>query len=289
MPDLVDAGTDLGLLRAELGDELGLAALRVFAPATHDTASAVAGTPHHGGWAYISSGTWSLVGVERNEPLLGAAVLAANFTNERGVAGTFRLLKNVMGLWILESCRREWRELGVDEELPQLLQRTRAIAGVGGLIFPDAARFFNPRSMIAELSTALAETGQPVPDDPAALTKVVLDSLALRYAEVVAALESMTGREVPGVHITGGGALNTYLNQATANATGRPVVAGPVEAAAMGNVLIQAVACHALESVAEGRRVVARALPLRRFEPEPSAAWREAADRYRELKCSVRL
>jgi rhamnulokinase len=286
MPDLRPAGEALGRLEPALSARLDLPQIPVIQPATHDTASAVAGTPLQPGWAYISSGTWSLVGVERNTPLVTDAVLDANFTNERGVAGTTRLLKNVMGLWILESCRHEWRAAGLDDDLPALLARAGELREVAGLIFPDAARFFNPPSMLQELQTAVSESGQRVPDDPVVLTKVVLDSLALRYASVISRLETLTGDVVEGIHIVGGGALNEYLNQATANATGRLVLAGPVEATAIGNLLMQTIASGATASIGDGRRAVAAGFPPRRFEPRSSAVWSGAAERYRELEGS---
>jgi rhamnulokinase len=289
MPDLWPAGEALGTLEPELSGRLDLPQILVIQPATHDTASAVAGTPLQPGWAYISSGTWSLVGIERNTPLVNDDVLDANFTNERGVAGTTRLLKNVMGLWILESCRREWRAAGLDDDLPALLARARELREVPGLIFPDAVRFFNPPSMLQELRTALSEGGQRVTDDPVVLTKVVLDSLALRYASVIARLETLTGDVIDGIHIVGGGALNDYLNQATANATGRPILAGPVEATAIGNLLVQAMASGTTASIADGRRAVATGFPPRRFEPRSSAIWSEATRRYRELEAMPAL
>lgn len=284
MPELVEPGTDLGELRPGLQKEVGLGPLRVVAPATHDTGSAVAGTPLGSGWAYISSGTWSLVGVERSSPLVNHAVARANFTNEGGASGTIRFLKNVMGLWILDSCRHEWQEKGVSAELDSLVAAASAIERPPGLVFPDHPRFFNPGSMISELQGALAETGQRVPEDPARLTRVVLDSLAFRYASVVRTIEELTGDAVPGVHIVGGGCQNEYLNQATADASRRPVLAGPAEATAIGNVLLQAVAAGRLASLEEGRRLVARAVPVRRFEPRARPGWEEAAERYLEIE-----
>ena len=198
MPEVVPPGTDLGELRPALQRELGLGPLRVLAPATHDTGSAVAGTPLEPGWAYVSSGTWSLVGVERTSPLVNDAVARANFTNEGGAFGTVRFLKNVMGLWILDSCRQEWEERGLSADLDSLLAAAAAIERPPGLVFPDHPRFFNPASMTAELQGALAETGQRVPDDPARLTRVVLDSLAFRYASVVSTIEALSGEAVPG-------------------------------------------------------------------------------------------
>ena len=245
------------------------------------SASAVAGTPLEPGWAYISSGTWSLVGVERDAPLLGEAVGRANFTNEGGAFGTIRFLKNVMGLWILESCRREWESEGRPSDLAELLQAAAAREHSAGVVFPDDPRFFNPESMTAEIHEALAATGQSVPDEPAPLTRVILDSLALRYASVVGTIESLAGERVPGIHVVGGGCRNDYLNQATADASGRPVLAGPVEATATGNLLLQAIAASELRSLAEGRRLIA---PARRFEPRASTGLEAVSGRYREIE-----
>jgi len=283
MPEVVPAGTALGTLSARQQAELGVGPLPVVAPATHDTASAVAGTPLRPGWAYISSGTWSLVGVERDAPLVSAAVARANFTNEMGAFGTVRFLKNVMGLWILESCCREWEAAGRRQDLPELLARVEAVAGVAGLVFPDHPRFFNPPSMTAELRASLAETGQAAPEDPVTLAKVVLDSLALRYASVLATIEELTGRDVPGIHIVGGGSRNAYLNQATADAAGRPVLAGPVEATASGNVLVQAISRGEVASLADGRRLLEPSVQPQAFAPRRRDDWAEAARRYQEM------
>jgi rhamnulokinase len=286
MPEIVAPGTSLGELRPALQKEIGLGPLRVLAPATHDTGSAVAGTPLEAGWAYVSSGTWSLVGVERSAPLVNQAVARANFTNEGGVFDTVRFLRNVMGLWILDSCRHEWAERGLSADLDGLIGAAAAIERPPGLVFPDHPRFFSPASMTAELQGALAETGQNVPDDPARLTRVVLDSLAFRYASAVRTIESLTGEAVSGIHIVGGGSLNEYLNQATADASLRPVLAGPAEATATGNILLQAVASGSLGSLSDGRSLVARAVRPRRFEPRERPGWAEAAERYGEIEGS---
>jgi rhamnulokinase len=277
MPDVVDAGTSIGMLRAELCAELSIARMAVVAPGTHDTASAIAGTPLARGWAYISSGTWSLVGVERREPLLTAEASRAGLTNEAGVFGSVRLLTNVMGLWLLESCRREWQAEGRAQDLPRLLEAVAQVPEFAGVVFPDDRRFFAPDSMVRGLRAALAETGQPDTDDPVRLTKIILDSLALRYAAVVATIERVTGRPIPGIHVVGGGSLNGYLNQATADASGREVLAGPVEATAIGNLLVQAIAAGSIGSLAEGRRLVADAHPPTRFEPRNPEHWAPAA------------
>ncbi|HWS89670.1 MAG TPA: rhamnulokinase family protein [Pyrinomonadaceae bacterium] len=285
LAEIVPAGTDIGPLSPEVGEELGLEGVRVVAPATHDTGSAVAGAPLGGGWAYISSGTWSLVGVERGEPLVSAEVARHNFTNEGGAFGTVRFLKNVMGLWVFESCRAEWAARGVGVEYDELLGRVGDIKGHQGFIFPDDPRLFNPPSMLEAVNSQLAETGQRVSaEDPATLTKVIMDSLAFRYASVLRTVEALTGSSVEGVQIVGGGSRNDYLNQATADATGKPVLAGPVEATVTGNVLVQAVASGRFASLAEARRHVAENVSLRRFEPRSDDRIREAARRYAEVE-----
>jgi rhamnulokinase len=276
MPPIVSTGTPLGMLKPALR---GGVEVPIVAPATHDTGSAVLGTPLRSGWAYISSGTWSLVGVERTAACTSDAALAANFTNEAGAFGSVRFLKNVMGLWLLESCRREWPT----HDLGRLLTEAASLGPPQDVIYPDASRFFNPASMTCAIAAALAERGRPSPATPAGFAKVILDSLALRYASVLDTIEQLTGQAVAGIHVVGGGSLNAYLNQATANASGRPVLAGPVEATAMGNVMAQAIAAGSLDSIEDGRRVLAGTLTLRQFDPQPSEAWAEARARF--LSC----
>ena len=283
MPEIVAAGTVIGRLRPELRPELGIGEMTVVAPGTHDTASAVAGTPIAPGWAYVSSGTWSLVGVERDEPLLSDAAAGAALTNEAGVFGSVRLLTNVMGLWLLESCRREWEAEGRPQDLEPLLAGVARIEGPAGVVDPDDRRFFAPVSMVHELRSALKDTGQQDSGDPVLLTKVILDSLALRYAAVVSTIERLTGQPIPGIHIVGGGSLNAYLNQATADASGRPVLAGPVEATAIGNLLVQAMAAGSVGSIGEGRRLVAASFKPARFEPRNRDRWAHAAWQHRQI------
>ncbi|MBV9923417.1 MAG: rhamnulokinase [Acidobacteria bacterium] len=282
LAEVVPAGSDLGSV---VDEGLGLGGVRVVAPATHDTGSAVAGAPLQEGWAYISSGTWSLVGVERAAPLVSPEVARHNFTNEGGAYGTVRFLKNVMGLWVFESCRAEWAARGVGVGYDELLGQVKNVDGHRGFIFPDDPRLFNPSSMLEAVAAQLSETGQHVPaEDPAALTKVILDSLAFRYASVLRTIEGLTGSKVEGVQIVGGGSRNDYLNQATADACGRPVLAGPVEATVTGNVLVQAVASGRFASLAEARRHVAENVSLRRFEPRSNREVEEAARRYAETE-----
>ena len=284
LPEVVSAGTELGVVRPEVAAEVGGEAIRVVAPATHDTGSAVAGAPIEDGWGYISSGTWSLVGVERDEVLINHDVARHNFTNEGGAFGSIRFLKNVMGLWIIESCRREWEQQALAVDYENLLAEVEQLGQVGPLIFPDDPRLLSPRNMLQAIAEQLSERGESMPAEPAAITKLVLDSLALRYASVLRAIECLTNRKIAGVQIVGGGSQNNYLNQATADASGLPVVAGPVEATVIGNVLVQAIAAGRFGSLAEARRHVAENIRLRRFDPAPSLAFEEAARRFAEIE-----
>jgi rhamnulokinase len=281
LPEIVPAGTTVGPIRPSLAAELGFTA-GVVAPATHDTGSAIAGTPLAEGWAFISSGTWSLVGVERGEALIDEEVARHNFTNEGGAFGTIRFLKNVMGLWLIESARKEWSGAGAD--YVPLLTRVGALAYYPALIFPDDPRFFNPASMVKAIAKQLFETGQRMTDEPAFIAKIILDSLAFRYASVVRQIENLTKRKIHGVQIIGGGSQNRYLNQATANATGLPVCAGPVEATVIGNACVQAIADGRFASLAEARQYVAQHVRVEQFTPECSVACVEAKHRYEEIE-----
>jgi len=277
---IVPAGEALGPLLPDVAAATGLKDAGIVAPATHDTGSAVAGAPLLPDWAYISSGTWSLVGVERSGALIDAEVARHNFTNEGGAYGTTRFLKNVAGLWLLESCRREWQERGQATDYDHLLQRAAALDEAPSLLFPDDPRFFNPPSMLAALAAQLRETGQPVPTEPWVLTRVILDSLALRYASVLRTIESLAGASIEGVQIVGGGSRNAYLNQATATATGKLVRVGPAEATALGNVLVQAVAAGRFGNLSEARRQIAARLRPTTLAPARTGAWDRAQRRY---------
>ncbi len=282
--EIVPAGTDVGALAPALASKLDLRGVRIVAPATHDTGSAVAGAPLAPDWGYVSSGTWSLVGVERASIVTDERAARDNFSNEGGAFGTTRLLKNVMGLWILEACRREWESGGRDAAHDVLLGEVEAARGVGALIYPDDPRFLNPPSMLEAIAAQLAETGQRMPPGPAEVAKLVLDSLALRYASVVRMAETLTGRRIRGLQIVGGGSRNGYLNQAAATATGLPVRAGPAEATVIGNLLVQAIARGRFASLGDARRHVAEHQPVAEIAPRPSAAWDDAARRYAEIE-----
>jgi rhamnulokinase len=282
--EVVPSGTTLGRLLPDIAAETGLHGVHVVVPAAHDTGSAVAGAPLQAGWAYISSGTWSLTGIERVGALVNDEVARHNFTNEGGVYGTTRFLKNVMGLWILESCRREWKDRGETVDYDRLLRAAAAIDAEPGLIYPDDSRFLNPPSMLGAIAEQMAETGQTVPTHPPAVAKVILDSLALRYASVFRTIEMLTGTRIEGIQIIGGGSQNAYLDQATATATGKPVLAGPIEATATGNAVVQAIAAGRFASLAEARSHVARHVRAKSYAPKPTAASESAARRYAAIQ-----
>ena len=284
LAEIVPAGSDLGQLRPGLAEELSLKGVRVVAPATHDTGSAVVGAPLEDGWAYISSGTWSLVGVELNRPLINPEIARHNFTNEGGAFGAIRFLKNVMGLWILESCRKEWREHGLAVDYEVLLSEALSRRDPAALIYPDDERLFNPPSMTAAIAEQMEETGQTTNNEPAALTATILDSLAFRYASIIRTIERLTGKPINGVQIVGGGSQNQYLNQATANAARLSVLAGPAEATVIGNALVQAVTAGRFATLAEARRHVAANVSPSRFEPQPAPDWEEKARRYADVE-----
>ncbi len=281
---IVAAGTDVGEIKAELAAELSLEGTHVVAPATHDTGSAVAGAPLGPASAYISSGTWSLVGVELDRPIINDEAARLNFTNEGGVYGTFRFLKNVMGLWIFESCRREWQARGFDTTYDDLLEGLKSVDGFPALIFPDDPRFLNPPSMLEAIEAQLAETGQAFDDDPAAISKVIFDSLAFRYASVLDSIQRLTQREIADVQILGGGGRNAYLNQMTANVCGRPVYAGLTEATVVGNVLVQAVTASRFGSIAEARDHVRANVELTEYLPSTCETLENARLRYAEIE-----
>jgi rhamnulokinase len=284
LPPIVAAGSEVGLLSADLAKELGLDIVPVVAPATHDTGSAVAGAPIKSGWAYISSGTWSLVGVERNEALINEHVARQNFTNEGGAFGTIRFLKNVMGLWILESCRKEWQRDGVVIDYDELLRDVEAIDADPALIFPDDERFLSPPSMLEAIASQLKETNQSLPATSPSMAKMILDSLAFRYASVLRAIEGLTNERIEGVRIIGGGSQNRYLNQMTANATGLPVTAGPIEATVIGNVLVQAITAGRFGSLGEAREYVAENVPSQNFFPQTDRDLKSATARFQKIE-----
>jgi rhamnulokinase len=288
LPKVVQPGTILGPLLTSVASKTGLGKLQVIAPASHDTASAVAAVPSHhatGAWAYISSGTWSLMGLELPRAHLAPRVLELNITNEGGVDGTFRFLKNITGLWLLHRCRIALERNGRSPEYAQMIDLAQRARPLRPFVDPDDPRFVNPPDMRAAIAEYCARTRQPVPVSIGELTRCVLESLALKYEVVLCNLEELSRRRVKLIHIVGGGSRNTLLNQYTADACGRPVLAGPVEATALGNVLVQARADSEIGSLAELRGVVRQSFQLRTFEPQAklSVAWQDARNRFAEI------
>ena len=280
LPEVVPPGTVLG----ELGEELGLAGPAVIAPATHDTGSAVAAVPfREPGSVYISAGTWSCVGLELDRPLIDDRTFAANLTNEGGVAGTIRLLRNVTGLWLLHECRRAWELEGHAYAFDELVALARDAPALGPLIDPDDPGFAQPGDMPRRIREYCAATGQDQPTEPASVVRCLLESIALGHARVIRLLQDATGQAPPEVHIVGGGAKNELLCRWTASAAGLPVLAGPVEAAEIGNLVVQAIALGELASLDEARELVRASFVPIEYEPDDSAEWREAWERFRLL------
>lgn len=278
---LVPPGTRLGVLRPELAADTGLGAVPIIVPASHDTAAAVAGTPGEGdAWCFLSSGTWSLLGVELPHPLINASVQEANFTNEAGVAGTTRFLKNVMGLWLVQECRRSWMRQGTEYSYEELTQLAEAAPPLVSIVDPDDPRFLLPADMPEALRAYCRATAQPEPVSPGAVVRCALESLALRYRWVIEKIVALTQRPIRTIHVVGGGSQNRLLNQMTADATGCAVLAGPVEATAIGNVLTQALGLGLVSDLADIRAVVRRSFPVERYEPRNRQDWDQAYNRF---------
>jgi rhamnulokinase len=255
----------------------------VIVPACHDTASAVASVDAGGTNAFLSSGTWSLLGTERPSPIVTARASELNFTNEGGVGGTTRILKNIGGLWLLQGCRRAWARAGQHYGYDDLLAAARDEPSAFRSLFdPDHRGFLHPDDMIAAIGLYCRQTGQPEPGTPAAYARAILESLAFKYRRVLESLQELTGTRFEQIRIVGGGARNRLLNQFTANATGRPVIAGPIEATALGNIAMQMIATGAVSSLPEARQVIDRSFPVERFEPADADRWAAAYQRFHE-------
>lgn len=263
--EIVDPGTRLGPLIAEISEASGTGPAQVFAIGSHDTASAVAAVPaeDNDGWCYISSGTWSLMGVELMEPVINEHSLALNFTNEVGVGGRIRLLKNIAGLWLLEECKRAWALEGREFSYAQLMEMAERAPSSGVVVDPDA--FLEPGHMPERITSYCRNRGFPAPDNPGAICRLILESLAAKYQKVLESLETLTARRISVIHIVGGGSQNRLLNRLVAEATGRVVLAGPAEATAAGNILTQAIAAGELSGLDDLRAVVRRSFPVERF------------------------
>lgn len=265
LPELVNAGTELGVLSDEWTGSHDLPFCSVFTTASHDTASAVAGTPlPNDNWVYISSGTWSLIGIETDRAIISDESFKRNYTNEWGVFGTFRFLKNIMGLWVIQELRRHLPKEYSFAELAELAKNSDYECPY---INFNGERFLNPDNMITEIQDACRETGQNVPEGAGELAKTVYQNLALLYGEAVEDIERITGKTVEGICIVGGGSKNEFLNQLTADFCGKPVLAGLTEATAAGNIVVQMIAQGDLDNLAEARELVRRSFEIKRYEP----------------------
>lgn len=282
--EVVPPGTVLGPLRPEVAEGTGLSGARVIATASHDTASAIAAVPfRQPGAAYISSGTWSIVGREVPKPVIDDRSFAANLTNEGGPAGTFQLMSNVTGLWLLQECQRTWGQSGQTSDLATLVTMAEAARPFASLVDPNDAVFAPPGDMPARIAGWCRSTGQALPEGPGAMVRCVLESLTLAYRQTIDLLTDASGSAPSAVHIVGGGSRNAMLCQWTADATGLPVWAGPTEASEVGNLLVQAIALGELSSLDEARAVVAASFPPTLYQPGHKAAWDEAYGRSQQL------
>jgi rhamnulokinase len=283
LQDVVEPGTVLGELDARVQKETGAGRAVVTAVATHDTGSAVAAVPASGeDFAYISSGTWSLVGVESHKPVMGREAQEADVTNEGGVGNTFRVLKNVMGLWLLQECRRVWAG-GQDLSYEELGRMAENAPPFAALVDPGLGAFLTPPDMPGALTEALRKTGQPVPPTRGGMVRCILESLALAYRRVLEQVCRVTGKRPAVLHVIGGGSRNALLCRLTADATGLPVRAGPAEATAVGNLLVQAMALGRISSLGELREVVRNSFSMVTYEPGPGAPWDEAYEKFLRL------
>ena len=284
-PDVQLPGNVIGSLTDALAEETRIGKVDVVAVAGHDTASAVAAVPaENERFAYLSSGTWSLMGIETREPIINSDSFRHNFTNEGGVDGTTRFLKNICGMWILEQCRKEWEREGKNYSYPEIVEMANSAEPFVSFINPDDASFANPQSMLRAIEAFCLRTEQPVPQNDTQIIRTIFESLALRYREVLEILEGMAPFAIDVLHIIGGGSKNRLLNQFTANAIGKRVVAGPSEATAYGNIMMQAVGAGAIGSLAEARAIIRASIETEEFVPQEREIWEAAYKRFIELK-----
>ena len=282
LPEIMQPGKIAGTLKKELCRQWNCGPIPVIAVGTHDTASAVAAVPARSGknWAYLSSGTWSLMGLEIPKAVINDTTFQYSFTNEGGVENTIRLLKNIMGLWLVQECRRQWAEEGNELSFSALAQMAADAEPFTAAIDPDDGRFLARGNMPDTINEYLKATGQKPIQEKGRMIRVILESLAARYRQVLDVLENLTGQSIEVVHIVGGGTQNELLNQLTADATGRQVLTGPVEATVLGNVLIQAKAGGQIPSLTEGRNRIARSFEMKEYRPENAGPWRNYSQNF---------
>lgn len=278
----VQPGEQVGVLSAEVQKMTGLGAVPVVAVAGHDTGSAVAAVPaENERFAYLSCGTWSLLGIETKDAIISERSFEYNFTNEGGIEGTTRFLKNICGMWLLERCRKEWTDAPAD--VAQVNRDSMDAEAFRSFIFPDAPDFANPVSMVEAIRNYCKKTGQPVPEDYKAMARCIFESLAMRYRQVLGYLKDMAPFPIEKLHVIGGGSRNGYLMQMAADSIGLPVVTGPVEGTAIGNIMLQAKAAGVVKDMFEMRRIIADSIEMKTYEPQDTEAWNVAYERYLEV------
>jgi len=278
--EIVPPGTIIGNLFPAMANEVGLGNVPVIATSCHDTASAVAAVPARGqDWAYLSSGTWSLLGLEVKEPMINPDTFRYNLTNEGGVGNTYRFLKNIMGLWLVQECKRVWEREGHTLDYGALMREAEQARPFVGIVEPNDNLFLNPPDMPKAIAQFCKDSGQQAPTTRGEFIRCALESLALKYRNVLEKFEQLRGKPVDILHIVGGGVNNTLLCQFTANAIGKPVIAGPAEATAIGNILVQAIATGDLASIAEARELVRQSYHTVTYQPQETARWEEAYQR----------
>jgi rhamnulokinase len=286
---IIEPGTRLGQIQPSVASETNLAGVEVILPGTHDTASAVVAVPaasqpgQKPDWCYISSGTWSLMGVETPQPIINQRCYELNFTNEGGVGGTTRLLKNIAGLWLVQGCRRVWKATGRDYAWEELNRRASDREPLVSLINPDHPSFVAPTDMPAAINEFCTQTGQTPPATDGAIIRCALESLALRYRMVLGYLEELIGGRIDTIHIVGGGVQNRLLCQMAADATNRRVIAGPIEATAIGNLAMQAIALGLIGSLSQAREIIRASFEVQEYRPRQAEAWDEAYERFEKL------
>ena len=288
--EIIQPGTILGNIKKELADEIGLNPnTRIIAGACHDTASAIAAVPVNmmdyksGEWAYLSSGTWSIIGVELEKPIINENVLNYNFTNEGGINGTIRFLKNITGLWLIQECKKIWDKNGLNLSWGDITQQANNAGEFQHFIDPMDDSFMNPTDMVDAIKAYCRNHDQAPPEGVGEISRAIFESLAFKYKQVMEKLEDLIGKKIKILHVIGGGSQNSLLNQFTTNLLNIPVVAGPIEATAIGNILIQALALNRIQDVSELRQIVQKSFPIKQFMPKDNKKWGNAYKRYLEI------
>ncbi|ACK41730.1 MULTISPECIES: rhamnulokinase [Dictyoglomus] len=288
MPEVVPPGTVIGKLYKGIEEDLGVKNIHVIAPCEHDTGCAVVGVPGEGDdWAYISSGTWSLMGVELKSPIINNDSLRANFTNEGGYNKTFRFLKNIMGLWLLQRVKREWAKEGEDLSYTEITRLAEEEKPFKYFINPDDVSFLNPTSMVKEIQDYCKKTGQKVPEKKGEIVRCILESLAFRYKDVFTDLERILNKKIKVLHIVGGGSQNQLLSQFTADVLGIPVITGPKEATALGNIVVQAITKGVVKDIIEARKIIRDSSEMKVYQPQNTEEWLRNYEKYKEITQGV--